>query len=64
MGTTPAAVLARIKVNNPAWSISKVERNGEPVKYVAVHAGGGRIKAADLGELENALSRRSGNGET
>jgi hypothetical protein len=69
IGTTPAAVLARIKVQHPAWTITRVD-GGKP-HYIAergaVNGGYGgrprparRIVAGGLGELERRLSADEG----
>ena len=60
MGNSPAAVLARIKAKNPAWSIRKAETPGKPPAYYAQRPGTGEeVYAGSLGELERELWRRS-----
>jgi hypothetical protein len=61
MGTSPAAVLARIKVTNPAWTIRKIEgSNGDAPTYRAERTETGDvIHTAELGDLERQLWRRS-----
>jgi hypothetical protein len=61
MGTSPAAELARIKVRYPAWSIRKIDHGPDsPPTYLATRASNGdEIKAETLGELDNALARKS-----
>jgi hypothetical protein len=63
MGTSPAAVLARIKVNYPAWAIRKLEQADGRVLYRAERAGTGDvIRTAELGDLERKLHARSNGG--
>jgi hypothetical protein len=59
MGTSPAAVLARIKVQHGTWSIRKIEPGDGPPTYRA-ERNGQVIHAATLGDLERQLGSRNG----
>jgi hypothetical protein len=58
MGTTPAAVLARIKATNPAWRIEKCGPDAmSDMAFIAVEtATGRRIVTESLADLELRLS--------
>lgn len=51
MSRTPAAELARIKVNHPTWRIRATDEGFEAVRD------GAQIQAATLTELEASLQR-------
>jgi hypothetical protein len=58
MGTTPAAVLARIKAANPTWTVTKCGPSAmSDVAFIAVEtATGRRIVTESLGDLESRLN--------
>jgi hypothetical protein len=53
MSTTPAAELARLKLQWPLWAIGRTEGVG----YLALGPGGERIETETLAELEQTLER-------
>lgn len=64
MARTPAATLARIKVAHPAWTITKVEPNGDgggKVYYTAVRQSTNTaMRFATLADLEYEFNRLAG----